>query len=177
MIDMREYGKALFLITEEERSSDKVLADVKIADKVLKDNPEYIKLLDSPAVPKEERVSLVDRAFGTLDTNLLNLVKILTQRRLICHFNKVAEAYYGLYDESRGILRVVAVTAIPLSEGQTKALTRRLSETLGKTIVLHNTVDRGILGGVTLRYSGVQLDGSIKTRLDKFEQALKQQVI
>ena len=28
-----------------------------------------------------------------------------------------------------------------------------------------------------LRYSGVQLDGSVKTRLDKFEDALKNTVI
>ena len=46
-----------------------------------------------------------------------------------------------------------------------------------KTIILTNTVDPSILGGVKLRYLGVQLDGSVKTRLDKFEDALKNTVI
>ena len=50
MIDAKEYGRALFLITEEENLSDEVLADVKTADKSLKMNPEYVKLLDSPAI-------------------------------------------------------------------------------------------------------------------------------
>ena len=177
MIDMREYGKALFLITEEEDTSDKVLADVKTADGIFKDNFEYAKLLDSPAITKAERISLVDEAFGTLDVSLLNLIKILVEKREIRHFDKVAEAYYALYDESRGILRVEAVTAIPLTDSQCDAMTKRLSESLNKTVVLHNTVDKNILGGVTLRYSGVQIDGSVKTRLDKFEQALKNTVI
>ena len=35
MIDAKEYGRALFLITEEENLSDEVLADVKTADKSL----------------------------------------------------------------------------------------------------------------------------------------------
>ena len=177
MIDMREYGKALFLITEEEGTTDKVLVDVRIAERIFKENPEYAKLLDSPAVPKDERISLADKAFGSLDTNLLNLIKILTQKREVCHFDKVAVAYSALYDDSRGILRVEAVTAVPLTDSQREAMTKRLSESLNKTVVLHNKVDRSILGGVTLRYSGVQLDGSVKTRLDKFEQALKQTLI
>lgn len=177
MTDVYEYGKALFLITEEDRISDKVLADVKTAESVFKANPDYIKLLNSPAVPKEERVALVDKAFMGVDERLSNLIKILTERRLIHLFDKVAKAYYELYDESRGILRVEAVTAIPLTKEQSDVITKKLSRSLGKTVVLRNTVDRSILGGVKLRYGDVQLDGSIKTRLDKFEEALKNTVI
>ena len=89
----------------------------------------------------------------------------------------MAREYYALYDESRGILRVEAVTAIPLSDSQRDAMTKKLSLSLRKTVILTNTVDKSTLGGVTLRYSGVQLDGSVKTRLDKFEAALKNTVI
>ena len=177
MTGANEYGKALFLITEEDAVSDKVLADVKTAERAFKTNPDYVKLLDSPAVPKEERVELVDKAFSGLDERLCNLIKILTEKRAIHYFDKVAQAYYDLYDESRGILRVEAVTAIPLTEGQAATMTKKLSLSLGKTVVLKNTVDPSILGGVKLRYSDVQLDGSVKTRLDKFEEALKNTVI
>ena len=177
MIDAKEYGRALFLITEEDRTSDKVLADIKTAERALADNPEYVKLLDSPAVPKEERVALADRAFTALDGSLLNLIKILIEKRDIHLFSKVAKEYNALYDESRGILRVEAVTAIPLTDSQRDAMTKRLSQSLNKTVVLRNTVDPSTLGGVKIRYSGVQLDGSIKTRLDKFEEALKNTVI
>ena len=177
MIDAKEYGRALFLITEEENLSDKVLADVKTAEGVFLQNPDYAKLLDSPAITKAERIELCDKAFSTLDVNLVNLIKILIEKRDVRRFNKVASEYYALYDESRGILRVEAVTAIPLADRQRDAMTKKLQASLNKTIVLTNIVDKTTLGGVTLRYSGVQLDGSIKTRLNKFEEALKQTVI
>lgn len=177
MTDANEYGKALFLITEEDGVSDKILSDVRTAECVLTSNPDYVKLLDSPALSKEERVELVSKAFSGVDERLSNLLKILTEKRVMHVFSRVAKTYYALYDESKGILRVEAVTAIPLSEKLTKAIRDKLSYSLRKTVVLSNTVDTSILGGVKLRYSGVQLDGSIKTRLDKFEDALKNTVI
>ena len=177
MTDAKEYGKALFLITEEDGLSDKVISDVKAAERVLSSNPDYVKLLDSPALSKSERVGLADKAFSGLDERLSNLIKILTEKRAVHIFGRIAKTFYALYDESRGILRVEAITAIPMSEKQSKAIGDKLAISLGKTVVLSNTVDPSILGGVRLRYSGVQLDGSVKTRLDKFEDALKHTVI
>ena len=177
MTDAKEYGKALFLITEEDGVSDKILSDINLTEGVLKANPDYVKLLNSPALSKDERVELVGKAFSGIDERLSNLLKLLTERRIMHIFDKAAKTYKTLYDESRGIVRVEAVTAVPLSDKQAKAIKDKLTYSLRKTIVLSNTVDASILGGVKLRYSGVQLDGSVKTRLDKFEAALKNTVI
>ena len=177
MTDAKEYGRALFLITEEDSVSDKVLSDVKVAERSFKDSPDYAKLLDSPALSKSERVALCDKAFSSLDERLLNLIKILTERREVHLFSKAAEAYCGFYDESRDIERVEAVTAVALTKEQSSAITKKLGEKFGKTFILTNRIDPSILGGIKLRYSGVQVDGSVKTRLDKFEEALKNTVI
>ncbi len=177
MTDAKEYGRALFLITEEDSVSDTVLKDVKAAERILNENPDYIKLIDSPALAKSERVSLIHKAFGSIDERLLNLLKILAENRNLYLFKKAAQAYYAFYDESRGIVRVEAVTAVPLTRAQEQAISAKLGARVGKTFIVTNTVDPSILGGIKLRYSGIQLDGSVKTRLDKFEEALKNTVI
>ncbi len=177
MTEANEYGRALFLITEEDATTEKVLADVRMAESVISANPDYVKLLNSPAIPGDERVGLVDKAFSGLDVNLINLIKILTEKRLVNLFGKVAEFYCSLYDESRGIVRVEAVSAIPLTKDQSEKLGKKLSAMISKTVIVRNTVDPSILGGMKLRYQGIQLDGSVKTRLDKFEEALKNTVI
>ena len=172
-----EYAKALFMISEEEHCSDKMRGDVDTARAAFISNPDYARLLDTPALPKSERLSLIDEAFSSLEPSLVNLIKILAEKRLSYLFPKLADEYAALYDESRGILRAEAVTAIPLTEAQSKILTKKLSALTGKTVILSNTVNKSILGGALLRYSGIQLDGSVKTRLDKFEAALKSAVI
>ena len=172
MSDIAEYGKALFLLTEEEGSTERVAMDVRCLRGIFKDNPDYPKLLDTPALSKAERVKLVDASLSSLDTALVNTVKILAEGHLSYLTVKMADAYLALYDSTRGIERVEAVTARPLDKAQTERLTARLAAMTGKRIVIKNTVDPSILGGMKLRYSGTQLDGSVRTRLDALEGSL-----
>ena len=52
MTGASEYGKALFMLSEEEGKTESALAEIKAVADILKKNPEYIKLLDTPALPK-----------------------------------------------------------------------------------------------------------------------------
>ena len=47
----------------------------------------------------------------------------------------------------------------------------------GKQVVLVNQVDPSVLGGIAVRYSGKQLDGTLRRRLDELEAGLKNTVI
>ena len=173
----KEYGKALFMLTEEVGSTESVLTDVTAVAEIFKDNPDYVKLLDTPAVTKAEKLELVDSAFAVIDESARNLIKILCERHSVHAFRDVAKAYLSLYNESRGIEEVEAVSAVAMSEEQRLRMTEKLSAMTGKKIILKNTVSPEILGGIKLRYSGIQLDGSVRTRLDKFESCLKNTVI
>lgn len=172
-----EYGKALFLLTEEENSTERTIDDIKAVLSCFRENPDYTKLLDTPAITKIEKISLIDKAFSSLEQCLVNLIKILSEKHAVFSFPSVASTYFALYNESRGIEEVEAVTAIPLSDRQAAAIKEKLAALTGKTIVLKNTVSPEILAGIKLRYMGRQIDGSVRTRLDKFEDSLKNIVI
>ena len=177
MTDAKEYGLALFALAEESGRVEAILGDLKTICGVFRDTPEYKKLLDTPAIPKNERLALVNEAFTSVDEYALNTLKILCERRSARLFESVAEAFEAEYDRVRGIERVTAVTAVAMSDGQIAALTSKLEKITGKTVIVKNTVDPSILGGVKLRYMGIQLDGSIKTRLDSFSESLSNTVI
>ncbi len=177
MTGAKEYAKALFLLSEEEGVSEKMLSELDMLSALMAENPEYSKLLDTPALSKEERLKLIDEAFCSFEQNLLNLVKILAESRSVRIIPKLKEEFSLLFCESRGIIHAEAVTAIPLTEEQTAVMVKKLEGITGKKVIIKNTIDKSTLGGVVLRYGGVQLDGSVKTRLDKFEQALTAAVI
>ena len=168
-----EYGNALFLLAKEENAQDAVKDDLDVALLALKNNPDYGKLLDTPALNKAEKLELIDKAFAPIHYSVTNLIKILCERHLVYSFSDVCSTYADMYDEYNGIERVEAVTAVKLTESQVERIKEKLHLMIGKTIVLKNTVDPEILGGVMLRYSGVQLDGSVKSRLDAFARSLK----
>ena len=177
MTSHNEYGKALFLLAEEDGAIETVRSEVSIAYSVLSENPEYVKILDTPAISKDEKLKLADEAFSTLSDNVKSLIKILCERRAVHTFSSVYATFLALYNEKMGIVDVEAVTAIPMSASQLDTLKVKLENMTGKTIVIKNTVDPSILGGVKLRYLGIQIDGSVKTKLDGFAESLKNIVI
>lgn len=178
MMNVRnEYGRALFLLAKEEGAIEKIKCDTQTAADVLKNNPRYITLLDTPALSKEERLALADEAFGALHPTLKNLIKILTEKRLVYSFGDVCSTYLDMYNEEMGIEEVEAITAIPMSDAQKENMRAKLEAHTGKKIIITNTVDPTILGGVKIRYSGRQVDGSVKARLDAFADSIKNIVI
>ncbi len=177
MTGAEEYGKALFLLSEEDGGTERTLSELNVLMTALSENPSYTKLLDTPAVPKGERLSLIDEAFGSFSDNLKNLIKILAENRCAHLLPTVFKTFNDSYNESRGILPAEVVTAVALTEEQITALTERLETKTGKTVKLSEKVDPSILGGAILRYGDTQLDGSVKTRLDKFEEVLSGIVI
>ena len=171
------YGRALFLLAKEDENYSEYINDLAVIIAVFKENAKYASLLDTPAVPKKEKLLLIDEAFSSLKENIVNLLKILCESHSVHLIFDVEKAFISLYNQEMGIEQVTAITAIPLTEAQTERLKEKLEKITEKVVVIKNVVDSSILGGMKLRYSGKQIDGSIKSRLDEFERKIKSTVI
>ena len=171
------YGEALFSLAEELGETEQVKSDIQTLSAVIDASPEYLKMLDSPALSREERLALIDGSLASLNRSLVNTAKLLTERRLAHTVPKVLEHFVKAYEKSRGIERVEVISAIPLSPTQTAKLKAKLEGITKKQIIISSTHDPALLGGMKLRYMGLELDGSIKTKLDSFEKSLSELAI
>lgn len=170
----KEYGGALYQLAAEERCEDAVRDGLALAVEQFRQTPEYMRLVQNPAVPLAERLSLLDAAFGSVHVYVLNFLKILCEKSALSAAAGCLQEYTALLNEARGILPVQAVSAVPLDKAQKEALQKRLSEKTGKTVVLENRVDPSVLGGVRLRYEGKELDGTAAGRLAALRRVLTQ---
>ena len=174
---IKAYGDALFSLAEELGETEAVMSDARLIGKVIADNPEYLGMLDSPALSREGRIALIDGSFASLNKSLVNTAKLLTERRLAHTLPTVIKHLTEVYERSRGIERVEVISARMLSEAQKERLKAKLEGITKKQIIINNTHDPSLLGGMKLRYMGVQLDGSVKSKLDSFEKSLSELVI
>ncbi len=177
MTELYNYAEALFLIAEEDGVLEAVKSELLTVKTVLLHNPEYSKILDTPSLPKDTRLGLVTEAFSSLSENTENLIKILTENRQMHGFDRLYSDFLSLYNKKMGIIPVEVISAVALSESQKERLKAKLSGKLSAKVELTNTVDRAILGGLILRYDSVQLDGSLKLRLDSLAESLKSAVV
>ena len=172
-----EYGRALYLLAKEEGVSKEILEQSQEVSTLLAQNPKYITLLDTPAVTSGEKLQLLDEAFGGLHVHLLSFLKILASKRAIYLFSKSYTAYKDAYEEDNNILHAYAVTAVSLDEKQSETLTSKLCRITKKNVVLHNSVDPSLVGGIRLQFNGKQLDASIEAQLATLRKSLKQSTL
>lgn len=164
------YAGALYDLAQEEQLDAAILEELELLAQAFEENPSYVKLLASPLVAKEERLQVLNRNFeGKLQPYLLNFLRILCERGEMGQFSGCVSEFRARYDVQHGIVPAVAVTALPLSDAQMQALTKRLEQATGKTVRLKNRVDSTVLGGVRLEMEGKQLDGTIKGRLTELQ--------
>ena len=172
------YGQAMYDLARDEGKSRQILAELSVLDQSLSAEPEFIQLLGSPNIPKEERVQILDSSFrGKIDPYVLNFLKVLTEKGYIRHFSGCCQFYRQCYNKDNGIMPVIAYTAVPLSDELRRKLTAKLSTVTGKTIELDCRIDPETLGGVRLDFDGKQVDGTVRRRLEDIRGLLKNTVL
>ncbi|MBC6004794.1 F-type ATPase subunit delta [uncultured Clostridium sp.] len=169
------YAEALFQVGEESNSTEKLYNELKAVVDIINVNKEFSNILKSPIVSKEEKKTLITNIFGsTLDNEMLNFMKILADKDRLNLLANMEEAFKALLNDKNNILEGVAITAVPMNEGEVNELQAKLSAKYNKTVVLQNEVDKSILGGVLVRLGNEEIDGTVKNRLDKMKEQLSQ---
>ena len=172
------YGQALYDLAKEENLDAVILEQLEVLNESFAQEPGFLRLLAAPNLTKAERCGILDESFrGKVEPYLLNFLKILTQKGYIRHFPECCKVYRKAYNADHGIVCVRAVSAVALTPEQKQKLTAKLETITGKTIQLENRLDPAVLGGVRLDYDGIQVDGTVKNRLDTIANMLKSTVL
>lgn len=172
------YGSALYDLAVEEQRTEQLLQELTALREAFLQEPDFVYLLATPSLSKEERCGILDQSFrGKIDGYLLNFMKILCENGTIRQFGDCALEYKRRYHEDNGILEVQAVTAVPMNEALTAKLQDRLAAVTGKRIELSCRVDPACLGGVRLEMDGLQLDGTVQLRLETLRRQLTETVL
>ena len=172
------YGEALYDLARSENLDSQILAEITALKESFSQEPDFLRLMAAPNVPKEERCQILDSSFREkVHPYVLNVLKILTEKGYPRHFSDCCVAYRNRYNQDHGILPVRAVTAVALTESQSARLCEKLQTITGKTIELTNRVEPGVLGGVRLDYDGKQLDDTVSHRLENIRNLLNTTVL
>ena len=80
MKDSDLYGQSLYDLASSENLADDILCQMQTVRKLFTENPDYVRLLTEPSIPKKQRLALLDEAFGSdMQPYLLNFLKILVE--------------------------------------------------------------------------------------------------
>lgn len=169
----KTYGDALYQLALEEHLEGQLLEEMNGVCALLRESPEYLRLIGSRALAKAERLALLDEAFGgRVHPYLLNFMKILCERGAFERIAGCKDAFVMAYNERHGIVPARVVSATPLSADQEKRLIEALEKKTGKTILLQKQVDASLVGGMRVEMDGKRYDNTVASKMEHLRRAL-----
>ncbi|HAS78226.1 MAG TPA: hypothetical protein DCS38_00490 [Ruminococcus sp.] len=165
------YADALFELCSEDKSYDSVHRDINDCRKVFADNPDLLKFLSAPAINTDKKTELLSEIFSDCGI-VCNLLCVITVKNRAGLIYKITDCFNKLYNEYKNIAEITVTTCIPLSDTMREKLKAKLSAKFGKTVVMNEKVDKSILGGVIVQYENLQIDSSIKSKLNSVHNEL-----
>ena len=168
------YARALCSIAIEENQVEEYQQKIQFVDQQLKENPDFMRILSSYFITKEEKHRVIDQVFEPLGSrHILSFLKLIIDHNRIHELFPILKEFHSLCNEARGIVEGIAYTVYPLKEQELKDITQAISKKMGQSIELKNEIDPRILGGVKVVIHDRVFDGSILHKVESLKQNLQ----
>lgn len=169
------YAAALFELADERLDLDAVADNLRELRAMLRDSPELSRLIRSPVLSREAQgqaiAALAERA--GLARLTADFLAVVARNRRLFAVPAMIEAFLAKLAERRGEVTAEVTTAAPLSEAQHAALIEQLRRAVGRRVTVDTRVDPALLGGMVVRVGSRMIDGSLRSKLQRLQTAMK----
>ena len=171
----KTYGDALFAVALEENRMDEFFEAVKVVADILRTNDEFGKLMNHPKIIKEEKVKIVEEAFGNnVPKEIVGIMALMITKGRAEEMLSVFDYFIDLVKEEKKIGRAFVATAVELSADQKAKVEQKLLDTTKyETFEMNYSVDSSLIGGMVIRIGDRVVDSSIKTKLFELTRELR----
>lgn len=164
----RVYAQALIAAAKKEGVTDEVIEQLgQLVDEVLSQHPTLASVFASPRVSQDEKSRILDSLLGDkVHSVLLRFLKVTAGRGRLGYLNEIRHSADELKNEMLGRVVAEVRTAQPLTAELRQSVQQRLAEKLGKDVVLKETVDPALIGGLVVRVGDTVIDSSVSGQLE-----------
>ena len=166
------YAEALYSLKKDEDSLESSQKEIKELIKVLKENPDFLVVLNSSYKEFEEKEQIIDKVFIGVDEEIKTLIKIVVKNHRGQYLTEIFENYNSLVNEYRGVIEGLVYSTEPLSESQLAKLNSAIGKIETRPVELKNIIDPSLIGGVKVVINDHIYDGSIKRHINDMKIAL-----
>lgn len=169
------YARALFDLADEAGELDAVAGDMRSLSRALERSADLARLVASPVLSRQQQGRAMAAVLEAMKASSLTArtVGLLARRRRLFALAAIAADYLRLLAARRGEVAAKAVSARALTDGERERLRAALKAAAGREVSIEASVDPGLVGGLIVAIGSRMLDGSIRTKLQRLELAMK----
>jgi F-type H+-transporting ATPase subunit delta len=169
----KRYAKALFEVALEQNRFAQVEKELQVVVATFRETPALMSWLHHPTTDAARKKELFSSIFKGVSSLTRNTLFLLVDRDRVGLMEALAEEFQHLSLAAKGLVEAVVTTAFPLTDKGKQQLAARFQPIVGKRLQLKEVVNADILGGVIVQVGDRLYDGSLKTKLIRFQEHLK----
>jgi F-type H+-transporting ATPase subunit delta len=170
----RRYAKAIFAIAVEMGIFELLGRQLNELAELWKDSPELRQTLENPVFKLSQKRAVLQGLMPRVAParQVQSMALLLLERGRIASLPAVARAYEEMCDDKLGRVRALVKSAQPLDIASETEVRKALERRTGKKVIMTTLVDPGLLGGLVVQVAGMELDGSVSSRLHTLKHRL-----
>ncbi|MFP4200522.1 MAG: ATP synthase F1 subunit delta [Clostridia bacterium] len=169
------YARVLFEVARERGVEEEVFRGLDYLVGLVKDVAEFRSIWLHPVLDVELKMQLLDPVLE-VDPLVRDFLSLLVTRGRESHLESIRDAYDDIRLEARGVTRIQVYSAAPLQDEERREIGESLAVLGYEEVDIDEHRDRSLLGGVVVRIGDMKIDGSLRHRLHRMEEALSRNV-
>jgi F-type H+-transporting ATPase subunit delta len=168
----RIYAEALFEAAKDagrvapvhEQLSDFVAAVAEV--------PELRSMLRNPQLEPHAKAGVLEDLLGGADELLRNFLMLAAEKGRIGEIDEIGREFERLVAREERRLTVELTTAKTLTNDEAESILAQIEQASGRKVEATQRVDPDLIGGIVLRAGSLQVDASVRGRLERLRNEL-----
>jgi len=136
--------------------------------------PELGALLRNPQLDPPAKAEALAAVMEGSDELIRNFFRLVAEKGRASLIEDIAGEYEELVAAEEQILKVELTTALELSDKEASSIVEQIEKASGRKVEATRSVDPDLVGGLVLKAGSLEVDSSVRGRLDRLRQELVQ---
>ncbi len=170
------YANALYNLALETNSTFKYEKDLDKFLKIFNEDMDFSSFIRSPLYPRDNQISTMKAICSKLklNNNVINTVLVMTSNRRLFALKEMILQYKDLCRQERNELVVEVASVSELTQVNIDKIKKSISSKINSNIIIKSKCDPTILGGLIVKVGSKLIDTSIRSKLVKLKNNLKE---
>jgi F-type H+-transporting ATPase subunit delta len=169
----RTYAQALFDSAREDGRLGEVREELQEFVTALHDVPELGALLRNPQLDPHAKAEALAAVMEGADELVRNFFQVVAEKGRAQLIEEIFGEYEELVAAEEQILKVELTTALELNETEAASIVEQIEQASGRKVEATRSVDPGLVGGLILKAGSLEVDSSVRGRLDRLRHELQ----
>ncbi len=166
----RVYARSLLELSKKNHEESTLLEEFESMVEQFERQPKFEQILGDPGVDEEERAEILERVLRSRANDLIvNTLQVMNRKGRAGLFRALVQAYREELELLQGVVEADVTTAAEISDALRKRLTEMLERSTGKKVLLNESVDSSLLGGMIMQLGDQKIDSSVARELRRVD--------